>query len=484
MTGAALLCPFDPLIWERARTERLFDFHYRIEIYTPQPKRQYGYYVFPLLVGEQLVGRFDLKADRLGVRLLVQASWSEARRGPVPPPRMPRRRVGQDGRLAGPGRDRGDAARRPVADVGVHGPGWRWVACPGDNSAGLGRCRSSVHGDGRPGRAGPRRIGRRRGRGDDPGRMRGRDPVHRARRRRLRHGVRRRTSSRCTAWTSSSRCPDWTAPCRRAARAIKVAFGDVEVPYAVGGPSVAVPGTPRGVAALHCRVRPPAVVRDRHPGKGSRRTPARRSRCSTPNCCPTSRPPWCSATASRSTPGRTATAGAGTLAGGELLHHEGLADTLDDYLNFGPDALTTGRAAGLWSPPSAPTAARCPRSDIAEYQVRELPVERVAFGPGVICVRDNDLDAFGRTAERLNGELSHRDRRRGPAAWSGRCARRRCAPRPPPSSPSTSRETPAPQRIRSGLGRGSGPAGCTAIRCWARANCSAASCCPGSGCRR
>lgn len=78
MEAAALLSPFDPVVWERDRAERMFGFRYRIEIYTPKPQRVFGYYSLPILLDDALVGRIDLKSDRKNRVLRVQSAWQEA----------------------------------------------------------------------------------------------------------------------------------------------------------------------------------------------------------------------------------------------------------------------------------------------------------------------------------------------------------------------------------------------------------------------
>ena len=119
--GTALLCPFDPLIFFRPRVQRLFEFHYRIEIYTPAAQRHYGYYVWPFLLDGQLVGRVDLKADRERDALHVVGAFVESDRSPARVAAALVPRACDDGSLDRLGRDRRRRAGRlgPRAEGGI-----------------------------------------------------------------------------------------------------------------------------------------------------------------------------------------------------------------------------------------------------------------------------------------------------------------------------------------------------------------------------
>ena len=120
--STALLSPFDPVVWERDRTERMFGFRYRIEIYTPAHKRIYGYYTLPLLLDDRLVGRVDLKSDRQNRVLRVQSAWTEPGAPPETAARLAlllRETAGWQGLGGIEVMDRGDLAGAVAAELGV-----------------------------------------------------------------------------------------------------------------------------------------------------------------------------------------------------------------------------------------------------------------------------------------------------------------------------------------------------------------------------
>jgi uncharacterized protein YcaQ len=120
--ATALLSPFDPVVWERDRAERMFGFRYRIEIYTPAAQRVFGYYSLPLLIDDRLVGRVDLKSDRQNRMLRVQAAWREAGAPPETAARLApllRETAAWQGLDGIEVMDRGDLARAVAAELGL-----------------------------------------------------------------------------------------------------------------------------------------------------------------------------------------------------------------------------------------------------------------------------------------------------------------------------------------------------------------------------
>ena len=188
----------------------------------------------------------------------------------------------------------------------------------------------------------------------------------------------------------------------KAPTVIEVAFGGVAaVPYAMGGPTVAVPGTPAGVAELHRRwgVLPwPEIV-----------TPARdlaargvSFSAAHADLLPDVAPAMVAGAGAQiyqtiSPDGLTQ-----LLVADELLYHKGLADTFDEYLRQGSDAFYTGSWARAFAAAVRADGGALSTDDLAAYEVVELAPTRVRFGPGEIRVRGNDLDAFAATAAALD----------------------------------------------------------------------------------
>nr|WP_240188340.1 gamma-glutamyltransferase [Nakamurella flavida] len=177
---------------------------------------------------------------------------------------------------------------------------------------------------------------------------------------------------------------------------IAVAFGGVSVPYAIGGPSVAVPGTPLGVAELHRRFGRLDWAEIVRPARDLAEAGA-----AFPQQHADLLPDVAAAMVIGAGVGvYTRPDGVGGrrhLQGGELLLHEGLADTMDDLLHEGPEVLTTGRRGrALVDAVRADGGAMSP-DDMAAYRVADLTLRTVPFGPAEVRVRGNDLDAFADT---------------------------------------------------------------------------------------
>lgn len=189
---------------------------------------------------------------------------------------------------------------------------------------------------------------------------------------------------------------------------ISVSFEGVRVPYAVGGPTVAVPGTVPGVARLHARhgrlpwaeivgpARELAHAGVPFPSEHAKLLPdVAAAMILGDGVRVYSRP--------------DGAGGRRSLAEGELLHHEGLAATLDELLDAGPDALTTGRVGRELVRAVRAAGGALSDQDMSAYRVRALPVRRVRFAGATVCVRDNDLDNFAATAAELDAGLSGAD---------------------------------------------------------------------------